>query len=303
MGNPGSENLRDPRGIAAAAPGAMLSIVCFEMAALFVVLLMSLYHWPTWWPTAGYVIGGVLPVIVPWAGALGGTTHALYSLIYNWYRYRGGTLDRDRGRVAQGWTWNVFYPTRILLGTVFGTVAVLIVVVVTKSIDVGMDSQKISAEGKAVLFVIAFAVGFQQSNFKALLEKVTALILAPSDSDTDKTRESSAETSTVRFVGSTLFGEVQVGSPSPPRPIFVENTTAKAIPDAEFKVTGTDTTAFLLTTSEALPLPAQSAAPVTVLFAPSREGTREATLALIRQGKTIDSVQLFGRGTLSAPPV
>ena len=79
--------------------------------------------------------------------------------------------------------------------------------------------------------------------------------------------------------------------------------STKAIPDAEFKVTGTDRTAFLLNTSEALPLPAQSAAPVTVLFAPSREGTREATLALIRQGKTIDSVELVGLGTLYPPPV
>lgn len=275
--------------VATRTPELWLAVVLVEIAALAWILYCSLTD-AAWLPSAGHVIGGVLPVIVPWAAALGGATHALYSLVFHWSEYRGNTAYASQ----QGWKWNAYYPTRVILGAVFGTVAALIVVFVTKTVELGDGA--ISSSGKAVLFVVAFVVGFQQDYFRALIERVAAILFVTPDKDDYRPRDGGGG-ATLAISGKTSFGNVREDKPKPLE-FWIDNLTEREVRNVTVTLGGRDPAAFKVepTDGELKPIPPSRSRVVAVTLAAIKGKSYTATLEVRRSGKVSTSAVLSGKG-------
>jgi hypothetical protein len=114
----------------------------------------------------------VLPVWVPLGGALGGCFVSLVGTAMH-------TADWDSSRFGY---WHILRP---LLGMLSGSVAVLMLLFVLKGVApdvIPRSSSGYTASGVAVLFVLAFVVGYREETFRDLVRKVVDMMLGPSDS-------------------------------------------------------------------------------------------------------------------------
>jgi hypothetical protein len=109
----------------------------------------------------------VIPYWVPWAGALGGVSISLVGVA----RYAGDHWDAER--------YAYWHLARPFLGGIFGTFAVLIVVLVLKTVTTFDTKVPYTPQGVAVLCVFAFVVGFREETFRDLVLKVVDVILSP----------------------------------------------------------------------------------------------------------------------------
>lgn len=183
---------RRPRG--KKHPGAYF---VYDLAVIALLAYLAIGNaaapaWSTWpfgWPEFSFE--RVIPLWVPWGGALGGVTISLvgvatYAHVWDSRRYR--------------W-WHLSRP---LLGSVSGTFAVLIIVFVLQSVAPDLTDQGFSPKGTAVLTAIAFVVGYREETFRELIKRVVDLVLQPAPVPA---------TGTVAFVpGEVDFGTVVVGT-------------------------------------------------------------------------------------------
>jgi hypothetical protein len=127
-----------------------LLIVLLGAALLFATGAMPELH-PDGRPGAMFLT--VIPYWVPWAGALGGISISLVGVA----RYAGDRWDANR--------YGYWHLARPFLGGVFGTFAVLIVVLVLKTVTpqtIIDTSVPYTPQGVAVLCVFAYVVGFRE---------------------------------------------------------------------------------------------------------------------------------------------
>jgi hypothetical protein len=119
-----------------------------------------------------YSFQQVLPLWVPWAGALGGSFISLVGVT--------GHTRNWRPSLAY---WHLARP---VLGAFSGTIGVLIVVLVVKSVTPSTSGTTALYDnpGIATLAVIAFVIGFREATFRALIERVVDVILAPGETAT-----------------------------------------------------------------------------------------------------------------------
>jgi hypothetical protein len=189
-----------PGFISELRPGHILAILLLELALLFTYIVFELTNFWIFGQMPN-VIGGVLPIVVPWGGAVGGVSIALVGLTSHWRNFEGpAPVDGSPRKPSfQARKWNSWYLTRLPLGTVFGTVAAFIVVLFIGTIGVtsggGID---VSSTGQVTLFVIAFVVGYQQEVFRKLLERVVTVVLGPG-TDAPKGVQLSADVSEIAF--------------------------------------------------------------------------------------------------------
>jgi hypothetical protein len=119
-------------------------------------------------------LGGVVPLIVPWAGALGGVTISLMGTAKH-------TRDWDDA-------WNVWHLVRPFMGMVAGTVAYLMVVVVLRAAG-GLKEQDafvtLTPVSIGLFFVIAFIVGFRDKVFLELVSKVATVVFSNGDAEAE----------------------------------------------------------------------------------------------------------------------
>lgn len=165
----------------------------YDVAWITILILLALGYaiQPalTWLPHWNFSFQNVAPLWVPWAGALGGTTISLVGVAKH-------AVDWDAPKYGY---WHLSRP---FLGAVGGTVAVLIVVLVLRSVDPPAADSRYTAGGTAILAVIAFVVGYREDTFRALIKKVVDVILEPGDR---------SPTSPVKLVPSVIdFGNVVV---------------------------------------------------------------------------------------------
>lgn len=111
--------------------------------------------------------GGVLPLIVPWAGALGGVAISLV-----------GTAKHSRD-----WdnAWNVWHAIRPFSGAVAGTVSFFIVVVVLRTaggLTEAATELPLTVTSIGLFFVIAFVTGFRDSVFLNLIADVAKVVFS-----------------------------------------------------------------------------------------------------------------------------
>jgi hypothetical protein len=149
-----------------------------DVVVLAALLLLGPFH-PSAVQTKGWLTNpypGVLPNIVPWAGALGGVCISMVGI---------ATHQRDGDWESEFGYWHL---TRSVLGAVFGSVAVLIVSLLLHNVKEATATGKpFTTSGQVVLAVIAFVVGFRERAFRTLIKRVVDLILSPGD-DTSNPR-------------------------------------------------------------------------------------------------------------------
>ncbi|NYG05780.1 hypothetical protein BJ986_000267 [Phycicoccus badiiscoriae] len=157
-------------------PGIFFAVNVISMSLLLVaVLVYSSNPGPTrlYW---SFSFQSVVPLWVPWAGALGGATISLVGIVKHAHDW-----DPDY------YLWHIARP---LLGGVCGTIGVLIVVLLIKSVTASPATPPSGGSaaavpvaydgpGIAILAVIAFVIGFREETFRHLIERVADVILGP----------------------------------------------------------------------------------------------------------------------------
>ena len=236
-------------------------------------------------------IGGVIPLAVPWAGAAGGVAISLVGVC----------------RHAANWDgrWNYWHLFRVLLGTVFGSVGVLIAALFVGSIaGVGSstDFADLSAPSVAILAVIAFVVGFRESTIRELISRVADTIFTPAGGKEDDLGGASAVAPT-----EVDFGTVAVGDTAT-RLVRVSNagsdqvpiTGVSVSPEVAFTVLGVDDSG-----AAGGPLPGGAARSLGVQFAPTLEQAYRSEVTLMI-GDDVAMITLSGQGGPAAaaqPPL
>jgi hypothetical protein len=115
------------------------------------------------------LLGGMLPVGVPWFGALGAVTISLEG-VFLW-----STEWKDK--------YNYWHIGRPLFGAVLGIVAFFLFVVIGAA--AGTPPKFLDGPGTAlpkdfiIYYVLAFLVGYREGTFRELIKRATDLILKP----------------------------------------------------------------------------------------------------------------------------
>jgi hypothetical protein len=133
------------------------------------LLLLAVVYSLTKDPTAGAtVIGGIVPIAVPWFGALGAVTISLEG-VFLW----NSQWDRS---------FNYWHIGRPIFGAVLGTVAFFIFVAIGSAAGSAprfLESQNTKAKDYIVFYIVAFLVGYREETFRELIKRATDLILKP----------------------------------------------------------------------------------------------------------------------------
>jgi hypothetical protein len=161
----------NPSGRKVSAPIAFLTLDVFYVAVLVVLLIGRQAHF-LWVDRIRSPIGGIVPVAVPWFGALGAVTISIY-----------GIVDH-----SDSWQdkWDLWHVIRPVVGAILGTIAFLIFVGVIQATgttptatttNTGSNSVKI-----IVYLLVAFVVGFREQTFRSPGDTATAPTVSVSPS-------------------------------------------------------------------------------------------------------------------------
>jgi hypothetical protein len=150
------------------------------------------------------MLGGMLPIAVPWFGALGAVTISLEG-IFLW----NDQWDRK---------YNYWHIGRPLFGAVLGIVAYFIFIVTVATSGTSpkfLDTPgTASAKDFIIYYIVAFLVGYREETFRELIKRATDLILKPGTAAPDAPavtfRVAGATPSEIRFVDSPINGTARV---------------------------------------------------------------------------------------------
>jgi hypothetical protein len=117
-----------------------------------------------------YMLGGLLPLAVPWFGALGAVTISLAGVFFY---------------SDQGWDkkYNYWHIGRPLFGAVLGVVAYFIFILIVSSAGSPIaifSASPPKSKDCIIYYVLAFLVGYREETFRELIQRATDLILKPS---------------------------------------------------------------------------------------------------------------------------
>lgn len=165
------------------SPDELLWILILEFVALIALWVAWQWEWPGFdhkhLPPLLY---GVLPLAVPYFGALGGLGNAMWSVVRHWNKY-DSPAETTRNKEKR--TWAAWTVMQAFIGAIFGTAGALIVVLVTQTVALGTDAEPVTQTGMGLLAVVAFVVGFRQGAFQNLVSHVVGAILEPGKPKTD----------------------------------------------------------------------------------------------------------------------
>jgi hypothetical protein len=262
-----------------------LLIGIVEFGLLGFLLACRVYDW-LWIDRLPSIMGGVLPLIVPWAGALGGVTISLVGVARH-FRSWDANVEEDAEASGPGFDqrmrWNTWHLTRPFVGAVFGTFAALILVFVLGVIGFTDDGDlDLSPTGAATLMALAFVVGYRERTFRTLVERVVDTVLGPGIDE--------AAPSYDLTPAALDFGEVNVNS-SKRLVLTITNTGSRLLRLEDAHVTG----AGFSLVSRVPSVGAGDSNEFVVRFAPRSVG--EASGALVVKASGIEStVALKGTG-------
>jgi Abnormal spindle-like microcephaly-assoc'd, ASPM-SPD-2-Hydin len=198
------KTIRTRLGLSEAA--AFLALDVLYVAVLVVLLVGRQAHW-FWLDRIHNPIGGIIPLGVPWFGALGAVTVSIY-----------GVVDHASNWMAR---WNLWHVIRPVVGAILGTVAYLIFIGVIQATGTTPSAVGSSPSIKLITYlVIAFVVGFREQTFRSLVKRVVDILLSPGDEQ--KAPAVSISPSPVSF------GSVASGQPSTSI-VTVTNTGSAAL--------------------------------------------------------------------------
>ncbi len=260
-------------------PGGLLVITLGQFALLLLLLLGFNYGWLNL-DSLPVIIGGVLPIVVPWGAALGGICIALVSITAHWAKWDAPADGRPS---AEAKTWNGWLLVRMPLGAALGTVAVLIVVLLLGTIgaDAG-GGVAVSPTGAATLMAVAFIVGYRQETFRDLVARSVDVILGPGTPA--KNESISLDTAKVDFPQTPVNG-------SSDQAVQVSNLGRKLLVLPSSQVTVTKP--FSVTTMPGN-LAGGGTGSIGLSFRPTDPGSYSGTLTVTADGGT-RTVELTGR--------
>lgn len=126
-----------------------------------------------------YMLGGLLPVAVPWFGALGAVTISLAGV----FSYSHSGWDRH---------YNYWHIGRPFFGAVLGIVAFFMFVLIVSSAGTKIPFLENAKDARSkdfiIYYVLAFLVGYREKTFRDLIQRVTDLILNPGTQAADTPR-------------------------------------------------------------------------------------------------------------------
>jgi hypothetical protein len=238
------------------------------------LLLMAAVYNLSFPSTTPRLIGSILPVGVPWFGALGAVTISLEG-VFLW----NSQWERK---------YNYWHIGRPLFGAVLGIVAFFLFVVIgsaagtpPKFLD-GVESPPV--KDFIIYYVLAFLVGYREETFRELIKRATDLILKPG------TQAPPAPAVTFRVAGTTpaeiRCPDVAAGQPSSSVTVEVQNSGDAALTAPVVTITPVDPTpANTFATANDLVTGAGDLAPgqarrVDVTFTPPAAGDFAGTLTV-----------------------
>lgn len=119
-----------------------------------------------------YLLGNMLPIAVPWFGALGAVTISLEG-VFQWSESRWNP------------EYNYWHLGRPFFGAVLGTVGFFLFVLIVSSsgttpkfLDNPTDATT-PAKDFIIYYVVAFLAGYREETFRELIRRVTDMILKP----------------------------------------------------------------------------------------------------------------------------
>jgi hypothetical protein len=119
------------------------------------------------------ILGGILPIGVPWFGAVGATLISMEGLFWH------SRPDQWDG------SYNYWHMVRPLFGAILAIVAFFIFLVLLNATGqtpaFKTPAAGSSAADLAVFYVLAFLVGYREKNFRALVTDVTNLLFTKVD--------------------------------------------------------------------------------------------------------------------------
>ena len=291
--SPGAAARRHGPGLIASLPaGFFLALIIIEMALL--VLLFVGWQWE--WPGLGHdrlpaVLGGVFPIVVPWAAGLGGVLISLKGLVGHWNLSNSpDPAIRSRQRLR----WNAWSLVRVPMGILLGTVGALLAVVFAGLVGTTDNGElDLSPLGMLTIALVAFVLGYRQDGFDALVGRVMDLLTLEADKAV-RAEQSEIEGSQGSRGDQTLtlranVGETRTYTATVTNPLDEEVDLAGSI-----SLTGADKDLFTLVKP-----PGKAAAKaefgVPISFHPTTEGRFDATLEVNLKDQTA-TVKLTGWG-------
>jgi hypothetical protein len=134
------------------------------------LLLMALAYNDRHGSEAPQLFGGILPVAVPWFGALGAVTISL----------EGVFLWNDTWKAK----YNYWHIGRPLFGAVLAIVAFFLFVVIVTAAGTPpkllQSPPDATAKDFIIFYVLAFLVGYREETFRELIKRATDVIMRPS---------------------------------------------------------------------------------------------------------------------------
>ncbi len=138
-----------------------------------ILLLAAIVYNISYTSTQPYLIGGMLPIAVPWFGALGAVTISLEG-VFIWSESRWNP------------DYNYWHCGRPVFGAVLGAVSFYLFVLIVMSagttpefLDPAVAGQATPPKDFIIYYVVAFLVGYREETFRELIRRVTDLILKP----------------------------------------------------------------------------------------------------------------------------
>ena len=142
-----------------------------EIGYALLLLLLAIVYIASTHESQPYLIAGILPIGVPWFGAVGAVTISLEG-IFKW---------------NQRWNseYNYWHIGRPLFGAVLGIVAFYLFVLILITAGSAppflahQPEHPAAAADFIVYYVVAFLVGYREETFRELIRRVTDMILKP----------------------------------------------------------------------------------------------------------------------------
>jgi hypothetical protein len=234
-----------------------------------------------------WLIGGILPIGVPWFGALGAVTISLQ-----------GVFDHNANWDPSYSHWHIARP---LIGAVVGTIAFFIYLLLIKA--TGAQAPKVGTPviDLVPFYVVAFLVGYREETFRSLIKAVTDMLLKPSGVQTTRGPMVAFEIEGARRQGSYDFGAYPANTPTT-RTVTVYNAGDATISHAIAFVESLPATAPAVFARNGAglrgdDLPTGGSGAVDITFTPNDPGRFSGVVKIVSDANVVGTLTLNGRGT------
>jgi hypothetical protein len=141
------------------------------MAYATLLMLLAIAYNVSYKPSGPYLLGSMLPIAVPWFGALGAVTISLEG-VFHWSESQWNP------------EYNYWHLGRPVFGAILGTIGFFLFVLIVMTS--GTTPQFLQDPSKAtpakdfiIYYVVAFLAGYREETFRELIRRVTDMILKP----------------------------------------------------------------------------------------------------------------------------